>query len=123
MNQFLKLGIAALAGIAATLAVGSVARSHMDKGLGHFAGADADGNGEITRAEWVNAANASFDKLDTNKDGKLIVGEIPREPRGGPGRHGHHRFGPDDFDGDDAATQAPAPAPAAQGNTAAPAAK
>lgn len=32
---------------------------------------DADKNGVITRAEAQNAANAAFDRMDANKDGKL----------------------------------------------------
>ena len=109
MNQKLKLAAAALAGIVATVAAGSIAVASMDKSLGHFRGADADSNGEITKAEWLKAAGTSFDAIDANKDGKLVVGEIPPERRRGPGHHGHHGprsdddFGPppaDEIDGD-----------------------
>lgn len=109
MNPNLKLGAAALAGIVVTLAAGSIAFASMDKGLGHFRGADADGNGEITRVEWLKAAGTSFDAIDSNKDGKLVVGEIPPERHGGPGRH----HGPRD-DGD---RGPPPPPPETDGNS------
>lgn len=88
MNPNLKLAAAALAGIVATLGVTTVVHRSMDKGIGHFANADADNNGEITAAEWSAAATARFQALDTNKDGKIVVGEIPR-----PGPRGHRRGG------------------------------
>lgn len=114
MNTNLKLAAAALAGVVATLGVTSAVHHGMDKGIGHFANADTDGNGEITRAEWGAAANASFDRLDTNKDSKIVVGEIPRP--GPRGHHGHH--GPEGGPGDDWGLdeQAPAPAAAPAGN-------
>jgi hypothetical protein len=122
MNSNLKLAAAALGGIVATLAAGSIAMASMDKGLGPLHGADADGNGEITRAEWLKAAGASFDAIDANKDGKLVVGEIPPEHHRGPGRHGHHGPDGDDDRGppppdDEADAVPPAPVPAqANGN-------
>jgi hypothetical protein len=122
VNQKLKLAAAALGGVVVTLAAGGIAFASIDNGLGHFRGIDANNDGQITRAEWVQTANAGFDKLDNNKDGKLIVGEIPQPPHGGPGhrRHGQHG-GPafdDDFGpADDQAPPAAAPAPAAAGNT------
>lgn len=125
MNLNLKLAAAALAGIVATLGVTTTVHAMHDKGIGHFANADADGNGEITAAEWTAAGNAEFKKLDTNSDGKIVVGEIPRGPEGGP--HGHRRgpHGPDagpgpGGPGDDIGPdeQAPAPVAAPATNTA-----
>ena len=101
MNANLKYAAVALASVVATLGVTTVVHHSMDKGIGHFANADADNNGEITTAEWTAAGNAEFKKLDTNSDGKIVVGEIPRGPGPGPGGHrrGHH--GPDGGPGDD----------------------
>jgi len=120
MNHKLQLVGATLAGVLVTVAAGGIAVASMGKGpMGPFARADANGDGTITRAEWVAAANARFDQFDTNKDGKLIVGEIPPPPRG----HGRHH-GPRGFDGPEdgpdaaapAAMPAPATAPAQPGN-------
>lgn len=118
MNPKLKLAGAALAGVLLTVAAGGIASAVIDKGLGPIGNADLDGNGEITRAEWLQKSGAGFDRLDANKDGKLIVGEIP-SPRGphGPGRRGHGHGGPGfdrdaDWDRDDAPDAAPAPATA-----------
>lgn len=106
MNTNLKYAAIAAASVLATLGVTSVVHHSMDKGIGHFANADADNNGEITTAEWSAAAAREFKKIDNNNDGKLVVGEIPRGPEGGP-RHGR-RHGPDDEMGPDEATAAPA---------------
>jgi len=61
-----------------------------------FKQADTNGDGQLSKAE-VQAGlpflARGFDRLDTNKDGKLIVGEIPPPHRG---RHHGPRFdGPD----------------------------
>ena len=105
MNQNLKYAAIALVSVVATLGVTSVVHHSMDKGIGHFANADADNNGEITTAEWSAAATREFKKIDNNNDGKLVVGEIPRGPEGGPRHHRPH--GPEDEAGPD---DAPAPA-------------
>ncbi|WP_249341042.1 MULTISPECIES: hypothetical protein [unclassified Sphingomonas] len=89
MNHKLQLVSATLAGVLVTVAAAGIASASMDHGqngdLGRFARADADGNGTITRAEWIAAANARFDKLDVNKDGKLTPDELPH--------HGRHHGG------------------------------
>lgn len=116
MNPKLKLATAALAGVVGTLVVGGIASAAIGQPPMHFRGADADKNGEITKAEWLAAATKSFEQIDANKDGKIVVGEIP--PERGPGRHGHHRFDDDrgpppppaDDAGDGDVTPAPAPA-------------
>ncbi len=47
--------------------------------------ADADANRVITRAQWIDAAEARFDRLDLNKDGKLDASELAnRRHHGGP---------------------------------------
>jgi len=90
MNHKLQLVAATLAGVLVTVAAGGIAMASMARGpTGPFAHADANGDGTITRAEWIAAANARFDQLDTNKDGRLIVGEIP------PPRWRHHRPHPE----------------------------
>ncbi|WP_294049430.1 hypothetical protein [Sphingomonas sp.] len=90
MNHKLQLVSATLAGVLVTVAAGGIASASMGHGrngdLGRFASADTDGDGTITRAEWIAAANARFDKLDVKKDGKLTPDELPA-------RHGWHRGG------------------------------
>lgn len=112
MNHKLQLVGATLAGVLVTVAAGGLAYASMggDRGMGPFARADANGDGIITRAEWIAAANARFDRFDTNKDGKLIVGEIPPPPPLGHGRH----HGPHGFDGPDDGPDDAAPAPVQQ---------
>jgi len=100
MNHRLQLVAATLTGVVVTVAAGGIAFASMDHSMrmGPFARADANGDGVVTRAEWIAAANARFDKFDTNHDGKLVVGEIPPAPSRdfGP-RHGPHGFdGPED---------------------------
>ncbi|MDF7774136.1 hypothetical protein P1X14_02655 [Sphingomonas sp. AOB5] len=112
MNPKLKLAGAALGGVVVTLVVGCIASVSMDKGLGPFRGIDADNDGLITRAEWLQTAGTRFDALDANKDGKLVVGEIPAAPRRGPGGHRHGHGGPDDW-GRGAPPPEAQPAPAA----------
>jgi hypothetical protein len=115
MDQKLKYGGAALGGVLVTLIAGGIAfAAHGDRGLGPFGNADADNNGEITRTEWVAAANKRFDSIDTNKDGKLIVGEIPPAPE--PRHHGRRHGPPGPEAEDDAPPPPPAEAPA--GNSA-----
>ncbi len=47
---------------------------------------DADGDGIVTRAEELARADARFDRIDANKDGKLSADEMrPRGPMGGAG--------------------------------------
>ncbi len=109
MNHKLQLVAATLAGVLVTVAAGGIAAASMGASMGRgpmgpFARADANGDGVVTRAEWIAAANARFDQFDTNHDGKLVIGEIPPAPERGHGRH----HGPRDFDGpeDAAPTQA-----------------
>ena len=49
-----------------------------------FAKADANGDGRISRDEFLARAAARFDRLDANKDGALTAEEM---------RAGHHRHG------------------------------
>jgi len=98
MNHRLQLVAATLAGVLVTVAAGGIAFASMDHGMRM---------GPFARAEWIAAANARFDKFDTNKDGKLVVGEVPPAPSRdfGP-RHGPHGLdGPED--GPAAPEQAP----------------
>jgi hypothetical protein len=121
MNQNLKYGAAALGGVVAALAAGGIAFAAMGHGMGPIGNADLNNDGNITRAEWLQKAGEGFDRLDANKDGKLVVGEVPPPPP----HHGHgHHPGPD-FDDDWGPDAAPAMAPpaAAPANAAAPAAQ
>lgn len=107
MNQKLKFAGAALAGIVATLAAGGIAMASMDNGLGRMGRADANNDGQITRAEWVQAAAVRFDKFDANKDGKLVAAELPKKHGRGP----HRGHGPRNGGSDNASpTAAPQPA-------------
>jgi len=112
MNQKLKLAGAALAGIVATVAAGGIAMASMDHGLGRMGRADINNDGQITRAEWVQAATVRFDRLDANKDGKLVADEMPRGHGYGHGHRGRHGGGPDRDEGG-AAPQQPAQQPVA----------
>lgn len=126
MNQKLKLAGAALGGIVATLAACGIATAAMGHGLGPIGNADLNNDGTITKAEWLQKAGESFDGMDANKDGKLVVGEIPPPP---PHHHGHRPPpGPDPREEDDwgpdaAPAAAPAPAAAVPANAAAPTAQ
>ena len=90
MDHKLQLVSATLAGVLVTVAAGGIASASMGHARngagGQFGRADADGDGTITRAEWIAAATARFDKLDVNKDGKLTPDEMPP-------RHGRHHGG------------------------------
>ncbi|AQR72766.1 hypothetical protein [Sphingomonas sp. LM7] len=104
MNK-LKLTAAALAAVAvATLAAGGIAMASMDNGLGRMGRADANNDGQISRAEWVQAATARFDRFDADKDGTLVAAELPKKH----GRGRHH--GPRDGNRDWAPGAAPQPA-------------
>jgi len=53
-----------------------------DKGMkGHdmFGNADANNDGAVTEAEMTAALRAHFDQFDTNKDGKIVLSELPQE--------------------------------------------
>ena len=90
-NQWKYAGVAG-ASILLTLAAAAGYAQTAGAGMGRF-GRDANGDGVVTRAEWVAAANAQFDRLDANHDGKLDATERPG--------HGHgRRHGPrPPFDG------------------------
>ena len=61
-----------------------------DAGSGHRGGmgmmrmADANGDGVVTRDEWLAASDARFARMDANGDGVLQAGERPMR-RGRPG--------------------------------------
>lgn len=119
-NQWKYAGIAG-ASILLTLAGAGVARVATDKGLGPLTQADANGDGLITQGEWVTAANARFAALDANRDGKLVVGEVP--PPRAHHRHGRghrdDRYDEDDRDEDEGAMPIVSTAPQATSREAA----
>ena len=41
-------------------------------------GLDADGDGKITRREYIDARNARFTQLDQDRDGRLTTEDFPR---------------------------------------------
>lgn len=72
-------------GILLALAVGSAAWAQERL--------DADGDGNVSRQEWLSAAGARFDRLDANKDGVLAPDELARGGRhGGRGRRSFSRM-------------------------------
>jgi hypothetical protein len=99
MRTWIGYAGVAVASAAATLAVGGVALAaggapgSLGAGWGRFAAVDPDGDGKVTRAEWLAAANARFAALDANRDGSLAVGELPPPGRHGRGGRGRHRHG------------------------------
>lgn len=54
--------------------------------------ADVNGDGRITRFEFVDARGAMFDRLDRNGDGYLDQKDSPRRRRGGGGGGGGERL-------------------------------
>ncbi len=61
-------------GAAALLATGGIAYAqagHGDGARGHMAKVDANGDGQITRAEMMASVDTMFAKGDANKDGKI----------------------------------------------------
>lgn len=122
MRMAFKLAGVAVGSVLATVAAGGIAMAAMGTsgawGLGHVGAADLNGDGQVTRAEWLRSADTRFAALDANKDGKLAASELPR-PHGGHG-HGRHDArwdgAPDaPWQAVPAATQAPALAAPANG--------
>lgn len=68
-----------------------------------FQNLDKDGDGVVTKAEFLAGAEARFAKMDKNGDGVLTKDDMPARPEGG--RRGGERRG---------GAQAPAEAPAAE---------
>ena len=91
----LPLLLAAAVGLAA---VAAPANAH--RGLRMFHQADADRDGEVTRAEFDAARNARFAGIDANKDGVLEVSELRAWRRTWPSRVRDARFKALDADGD-----------------------
>lgn len=123
MTPMWKMVTIAGAGVLATAGAGALALSAMGyEGLGRMGRADANGDGKVTRAEWIAAANTRFAALDTNRDGTLVAAELPRRgPRHGRGGHrGHHGGGGERGFAPPPAAPAPGaqpvPAPPALGN-------
>ena len=66
---------------------------------------DTDGDGSVSKAEFVAGAEARFTKMDKNGDGVLTKDDMPARPEGG--RRGGRRGG-----GEEEAPPADAPPPA-----------
>lgn len=93
MKTMWKVAAAALGGTVATMAAGGIAFAAMPDGLGRMGRADANGDGKVTRAEFLEAAGARFARLDANDDGALVAAELPRRKDGRGSRHGRGRRG------------------------------
>lgn len=48
---------------------------------------DADGDGVVTREEFVSPLNSAFDRLDKDRDGRLSAEELAAGGEGGDGAH------------------------------------
>ena len=105
----LMIGMALAGSMLGTAALAAQAQDGNDKGPGVMAHhGDANGDGTITREEFMARAAEHFARLDANKDGKITPDEMKAamdarpEGRGmGPGmgmRHGR-RGGPDGLGG------------------------
>ena len=53
-------------------------------GMGMMRMADANGDGVVTRDEWIAAADARFARMDRNGDGSIEAGERPGHRGGAP---------------------------------------
>lgn len=77
-----------IAAAALTLVAG-VAFAHGHAGIGeHFSQADSNSDGTVTRAEFDQARDAMFARLDADSDGQLERGEHRRMGRGARSEHG-----------------------------------
>lgn len=95
MKTMWKIAGAAVGGAVATMAAGGIAFASMQGGMGPMGRADANGDGKVTRAEFVGAAEARFVRLDANGDGALVAAEMPRRKGGrGHGRRGDRDMAP-----------------------------
>jgi Ca2+-binding EF-hand superfamily protein len=80
MNRFFLAAALASTGFATIALVGPTAAQTTPAPKG-----DADGDGVVTRDEAMAQADARFDRMDANKDGKLTADEMrPRRPMGDP---------------------------------------
>lgn len=70
-------GIAAFVLTSAGIALAQAAPTSPPPARGHMR-ADANGDGVVTRAEFLAQAGARFDRMDANHDGKLTPDEMPR---------------------------------------------
>lgn len=64
--------------LAATLLTGSAYAGQDRPSRDPFASADANGDGVITREEYLAGVDARFAKMDANKDGKISADERPQ---------------------------------------------
>lgn len=123
MKALSKWASAAAAAIVTTVITSGVALAgvraqphpHPGRGpIGPLAEADANKDGEVTRAEWLKVATDRFAQLDQNKDGKIVWSELPRPPRNLEGPRGRRgRFGPEGGRGRGRGDMPPPPAPLA----------
>lgn len=88
MNSWIKAAAIAAAVVATPIiaqeTLGSSGGSQ--RGMGMMRMADANGDGVVTRDEWIAASDARFARMDANGDGVLDANERPRRgPEGAPG--------------------------------------
>lgn len=71
------LGIALLAlGLASSAAYAEDAHAEKRSGGGHFQKADTDGDGSVSKAEFMAQAEERFGKMDLNGDGTVTKDEV-----------------------------------------------
>lgn len=76
-----RIALSALCGV--LLATGALAQAQQSSGAGlqlppeQMQRLDKDKNGSVSRAEYQEFMEASFDNMDANKDGALVKNEFP----------------------------------------------
>ena len=85
-----------IASMSTVLFASGVALAHGGDGKGLLKHFDRDGNGVVSRDEMRAGALERFEKIDTNKDGRITLDEIQAAGK----EHAAHRFAKHDKNGD-----------------------
>ncbi|TGX55908.1 EF-hand domain-containing protein [Sphingomonas gei] len=72
--------------LGATLLTGSAIAAPQDRGRDMLVTTDTNGDGVVTKSEFLADVDARFAKLDANKDGKISADERPADGEGRRGR-------------------------------------
>ncbi len=98
MNRLRLIQASAVALATCLLAGTSFAGHHEGGGEGkhhhhgkHFDKRDSDGDGSVSKAEWMAAAEARFDRMDADGDGVITREEYQAAHKAKrEGKHDHH---------------------------------